>query len=175
MDEDTMTVITKNKEIVIDRDDITQIFTSFNDYNNYKKSLEKNKKVTEKGNLIAEWLFNGNANDTSGNELHGKVFGSRKMVEDRFGNKDSAYEFGIGKTKLIRVDKNISILQQQVFSISLWVNIKKLFHGFKAAYFFVRGKTLSEGYYFSRKIQKKVNDRLRRAAGCAVGCDVDPR
>ncbi len=38
--------------------------------------------------------------------------------------------------------------------------IKKLFHGFKAAYFFVIGKTLSEGYYFSRKIQKKVNELL---------------
>ncbi len=38
--------------------------------------------------------------------------------------------------------------------------IKKLFHGFKAAYFFAIGKTLSEGYYFSRKVQKKVNDLL---------------
>ena len=58
-----MTVITKNKEIIIDRDAITHIFTSTADYNNYKKSLEKNNETTEKGNLIAEWLFNGNADD----------------------------------------------------------------------------------------------------------------
>ena len=125
LDEDIITVITKNKEIIIDRDAITHIFTSTADYNNYKKSLEKNNETTEKGNLIAEWLFNGNADDTSGNELNGIVFGSKKMVEDRFGNKNSAYEFGVGKTRLIQVNKKLSILQPEKISISSWIKVEK--------------------------------------------------
>ena|GEM_PF-2708664 len=42
--------------------------------------------------LISEYLFNGNANDLSGNNLHGKVYGAR-LTTDRFGNPNSAYLF----------------------------------------------------------------------------------
>ncbi len=121
MDEDTITVITKNKEIVIDRDKVIHTFRSIDDYN---KSLKTENKIVEKGNLVAEWLFNGNTNDTSGYKLHGKTI-KPVLTDDRFGYKDSAYEFGIGKTSLIRVDKNIEFLRQQIFSISVWVKIKK--------------------------------------------------
>lgn len=38
--------------------------------------------------------------------------------------------------------------------------IRRLFFMFKAAFHFLFGKTLSEGYYFSRKVQKKVKELL---------------
>ncbi len=42
--------------------------------------------------LIGYWPFNGNANDESVNNNHGKVTGAQLTV-DRFGNKNSAYIF----------------------------------------------------------------------------------
>ncbi|ETR68891.1 MAG: hypothetical protein OMM_04291 [Candidatus Magnetoglobus multicellularis str. Araruama] len=42
--------------------------------------------------LVAYYPFNGNANDESGNGNHGTVYGAI-LIEDRFGNKNSAYSF----------------------------------------------------------------------------------
>ncbi len=44
------------------------------------------------GDLIAWYPFQGNAQDISGNELHGLVFGA-KLTEDSLGNSSSAYFF----------------------------------------------------------------------------------
>jgi len=43
--------------------------------------------------LVAHYPFNGNANDESGNENHGTVYGAT-LTTDRFGNANSAYFFG---------------------------------------------------------------------------------
>lgn len=42
--------------------------------------------------VIAEYTFSGNADDTSGNAIHGTVFGAT-LTADRFGNASSAYSF----------------------------------------------------------------------------------
>jgi len=42
--------------------------------------------------LVAEYLFNGNADDASGNGFHGVVH-SATPAPDRFGNPNSAYAF----------------------------------------------------------------------------------
>jgi hypothetical protein len=42
--------------------------------------------------LIAEYLFNGNADDTSGGGHHGVVQGAT-LTTDRFENPDSAFHF----------------------------------------------------------------------------------
>ncbi len=47
---------------------------------------------THRDGLIAEYLFNGNANDTSGNGNNGTVYGAT-LTMDRFGNSNSAYYF----------------------------------------------------------------------------------
>lgn len=41
--------------------------------------------------LVAYYPFNGNADDESGNGLHGTVYGGATLTEDRFGIADSAY------------------------------------------------------------------------------------
>lgn len=41
--------------------------------------------------LVGAWTFNGNANDVSGNNNHGTVFGAT-LTADRCGNANSAYE-----------------------------------------------------------------------------------
>jgi len=67
-----------------------------------RSQKEGEKWITERENLfriniprdglIAEYLFNGNANDGSGNKNHGTLFGAT-LTKNRFGNLNSAYRF----------------------------------------------------------------------------------
>lgn len=67
--------------------------------------------------LIAEYLFKGDAQDSSGKEHHGTVVGATPCT-DRFGIPDSAYLFD-GKDDYIVVEKAPK-LNCDAFSISVW-------------------------------------------------------
>lgn len=69
--------------------------------------------------LIGWWPFDGNANDESGNQNHGQVFGS-SLTMDRFGNSDMAYNFN-GIDNFILVDNSESISNVPSLSISVWL------------------------------------------------------
>jgi len=56
------------------------------------KLLVLNPDLHVDGDLIAWYPFQGNAQDISGNALHGQVFGA-KLTEDSLGNSSSAYFF----------------------------------------------------------------------------------
>jgi hypothetical protein len=66
--------------------------------------------------LIAYYPFNTNALDESGNDNHGKIHGA-SLAEDRFGKKNSAYNFD-GKNNYISVPP-LKILDN--LSISFWL------------------------------------------------------
>lgn len=68
--------------------------------------------------LVGEWLFGGNAKDTSGNALNGVVTGA-KLTKDRFGNQGSAYYFGGGASVDI---SNIPMDNSGGASVSYWIN-----------------------------------------------------
>jgi len=51
------------------------------------------KVVSFRPGLVGEWLFKGNANDTSGYNNHGTVVGGATLVADHNGNPNSAYSF----------------------------------------------------------------------------------
>ena len=74
-------------------------------------------------NMLAYYPFNGNANDTSGNDNHSIVQGASLAV-DRFGNPDSAYSFD-GVNDRIRVtnpsDGSLDFGADQSFTLSAWV------------------------------------------------------
>jgi PKD repeat protein len=55
--------------------------------------------------LKAHYSFSGNANDVSGNGLHGVIQGNPKLTTDRFGNANSAYQFDGIKDGIIITDK----------------------------------------------------------------------
>ena len=73
--------------------------------------------------LIAEYLFNGNANDTSGNNYHGTNYGA-SIVADRFGNSDSAYYFD--GTDKITADISPFSVNSQGISLAAWMNVDSL-------------------------------------------------
>ena len=73
--------------------------------------------------LVAYYPFNRNANDESGNENHGTVYGA-SLAEDRFGIADSSYSFD-GTDDYVQIDEFENFFSND-FTVSLWVN----FHSF---------------------------------------------
>ena len=68
-----------------------------------------------KKGLIAHYPFNGDSNDSSGNQNHLENYGA-KLTSDRFGLKDSAYAFD-GNTSHLFTDIED---RKGDFSLSLW-------------------------------------------------------
>ncbi|GIP36918.1 hypothetical protein J31TS4_01980 [Paenibacillus sp. J31TS4] len=67
--------------------------------------------------LLAEYLFEGDARDTSGNGYTARVVGAR-LCPDRFGRADSAYAFN-GRDEYLVMDP-APLLGDDGFSLSVW-------------------------------------------------------
>ena len=74
----------------------------------------------------AQYLFEGNANDVSGNNNNGNVRGA-ELTTDRFGNANSAYYFDGDQNDVIEVDFNSSssLNISENITLNVWVNIQK--------------------------------------------------
>lgn len=71
--------------------------------------------------IIAEYPFNGNAKDAGVNSLNGTAFGNVTLTTDRFGNANSAYDFGGTNGDYMEVPHNPLLnFSNQSFSISVW-------------------------------------------------------
>ena len=69
--------------------------------------------------LVGEWLFDGNANDTSGNGNNGTVNGAT-LTTDRFGNSNKAYSFdGVDDY----ITTNSILWDFNSFTINFWIYI----------------------------------------------------
>jgi hypothetical protein len=75
------------------------------------------REIPKKG-LVGFWSFSGNAKDESGHNNDGKVIGAL-LTEDRFGNKNSAYDFN-GTSNLIAT-KFKGVLGGQQRAVSFWM------------------------------------------------------
>jgi uncharacterized protein (TIGR02145 family) len=69
------------------------------------------------GGLAAYWPFNGNANDESGNNNNGTVYGAT-LVADRFGNPEKAYYFN-GISNKIYIGN--SLIVQGHITVACWI------------------------------------------------------
>lgn len=70
--------------------------------------------------LVAYYPFNGNANDFSGNNNNGQLYGGLVLTEDRFGNSNSAYLFD-GVNDYIVCPTNNFPIGGTARSISVWI------------------------------------------------------
>jgi len=70
---------------------------------------------------VAHYTFSGNANDTTTFANHGEVFGAT-LVEDRFGNANSAYEFD-GVDNYILVPQSMSLNTSDYLTLSFWLTV----------------------------------------------------
>ena len=69
--------------------------------------------------LVVYYPFNGNANDASGNGLHGSVNGP-VLTTDRYGNSNRAYNFD-GVNDLIEVADNSLLDITGQISLAAWI------------------------------------------------------
>src|SRR6187401_1575958 len=72
--------------------------------------------------LRAQYDFSGNANDITGNGFDGTVNGA-SLVEDRFGNQNSAYYFDHTLQQNIDVSGFQNMIPTDEISISVWVKV----------------------------------------------------
>jgi hypothetical protein len=72
------------------------------------------------GNLVAHYPFTGNANDVSGNQLHGQPNGVL-LTNDMFGTAQRAYYFN-GGAQHISVPNNPLLNFQNGITVSCWFN-----------------------------------------------------
>ena len=71
--------------------------------------------------LVANYPFNGNANDESGNGNHGTVNGA-VLTTDRFGNTGRAYEFDGQSAFIEAAGVDGMDFGTTPFSLSVWIN-----------------------------------------------------
>ena len=90
-------------------------------------SLILKAQIPQSSNLVGEYKFNADTNDTSGNAYNGQTFGAPTLVQDRFGNSDAAYSldgvddylyFGNSMLSEWPYESNGFIMES--FTISLW-------------------------------------------------------
>ncbi len=74
--------------------------------------------------LIAHYPFSGNANDVSGNQLHGSASGAR-LTNDFIGKPTSAYFFD-GINDNISVPSNPLLNFQDAITVSCWIKVQQL-------------------------------------------------
>ena len=76
------------------------------------------------GNLIAHYPFSGNANDVSGNQLHGQANGAI-LTTDQFGNQQSAYYFNGGSQHILVANSPLLNFQDGI-TLSCWFKANAL-------------------------------------------------
>jgi hypothetical protein len=77
-------------------------------------------RVVPTANLVAHYPFSGNANDASGNEHNGTVYGAT-LSADRFGNPEGAFHFNSGEQDYIRIPDHPQLRITTNLSISIWM------------------------------------------------------
>ena len=82
--------------------------------------------------LVGEWLFNGNAADTSGQGNNGQVNGA-VLATDRFGNPNSAYSFN-GSNAYIQLPNSNSLqIGLKDYTIAAWIKTDTHYAGLVGA------------------------------------------
>lgn len=76
--------------------------------------------AVQRDNLILEYLFDGNAEDTSGNDNHGVVSGTT-LVNDRFGRSNHAYQFVSAESDEIVCADAPELNPTDMLSVTLWI------------------------------------------------------
>jgi hypothetical protein len=113
----------------------------------------------QSGNLVAYYPFSGNANDVSGYNNHGTVYGAM-LVSDRFDNPNSAYQFD-GINDYIEVPNSPSLNFENSITVNFWIKVGEFFE--REAY------PLSHGNWENRWKVSITNNRIRWTVKTTTG------
>ena len=104
--------------------------------------------------LVAYYPFNGNANDESGNGIHGSINGAT-LTTDRFGNDSSAYSFD-GQNDYIDLGINFTNVFVP-FSVSAWIYKTGMVRNFETVFASIDNANSYLGFWFQSRDDQKVN------------------
>ncbi len=112
-----------------------------------------------KGNVLAYYPFNGNANDASGNNRNGTA-ANVLLVPDRNGNLNSAYSFD-GVTSSVQIPNDNGLNTQNAIAINFWMKI--------GAFYYREQYPISHGNWQNRWKVSISNNRLRWTVKTSTG------
>jgi hypothetical protein len=112
-----------------------------------------------KGNLLAYYPFNGNANDLSGNNRNG-IMSNTQLVVDRNGNPNGAFSFD-GLSSSIRIANDNGLNTQNAFAANIWITV--------GAFYNREQYPISHGNYSNRWKVSISNKRLRWTVKTSAG------
>ena len=95
------------------------------------KSSENKEPEFLRDGLVAYYPFNGNAEDESGNGNDGEIIGA-KLIKDRFGNSDSAFEFDGIDDWIDLTKNNLPIAGSSPRTIGIWIKPRVNPRGYNA-------------------------------------------
>jgi uncharacterized protein (TIGR02145 family) len=104
-------------------------------------------KNSEVQGVIAHYPFNGNANDESGNELHGTVYGGATLTTDRYYADNSAWSFN-GSDSYVSIPGILPAGSNPLFTVSQWIYIEDYTWGA----FFGSGQTVENNKHISLNV-----------------------
>ena len=119
----------------------------------------RDKTINQTGDLVAYYPFNGDANDVSGFNNNGIVYGAA-LVSDRFNNLNSAYLFD-GINDYIQVGNSSSLNFEYSITVNFWIKVGDFFD--REAY------PLSQGNWENRWKISITNRRIRWTVKTDVG------
>ncbi|MEX1137729.1 MAG: LamG-like jellyroll fold domain-containing protein [Bacteroidota bacterium] len=111
------------------------------------------------GVLVAYFPFNGNAIDSSGNGHNGTVYNAQ-LVNDRFGNANSAYFFN-GTSSSIHVPNDTGLNFQNAITIAFWMKVHAFYSDDRYA--------ISHGSWQNRWKVSVTNKRVRWTVKTTAG------
>jgi hypothetical protein len=94
-------------------------------FNNFNSTTSTNCNANITTGLLAQYDFNSNANDLSGNNNNGTI-NSAILAQDRFGNLNSAYRFNGSESITVPASATINQIYfgaSNAFSTSYWVKL----------------------------------------------------
>ena len=104
------------------QEDDQAVFESIQTHSDEPLHYKKSASAISDG-LVAYYPFNGNANDESGYNKHGVVYGV-SLTEDRFGNTNSAYSFD-GIDDYMHIDHRSYLnVNPPGFTAAVWIKAK---------------------------------------------------
>ncbi len=90
------------------------------DVSSTTNQIAVNNSSIPRNGLVAEYLFSGNANDTSGNGNNGTVNGAT-LTTDRLGNANKAYDFNSGNEDYIDCGNGSCLNFDNQITVSIWM------------------------------------------------------
>lgn len=117
--------------------------------------------------LVAEYLFSGNTDDSSGNGYHATIDGTVTLTSDRFGNTNAAYTLATGPD---RIALPTVVMNSVGGTISMWFKTDYVITGSNGSFLpFFASEAVPDGGGFLKQMSIAIGDFTGPLSGEILG------